>query len=93
MNSYVVIVVILTILIVVNAAENGNVKTEEHLSSGQQPFSGNVAVDEVVVESSLYIKPKPRLQFKRTRRSVWEKPINYISLLEHKRTKRGINDH
>ncbi|KAI9587188.1 uncharacterized protein ACN427_003590 isoform 1-T1 [Glossina fuscipes fuscipes] len=94
MNSYIIIAVILTISIVVNATENGNVKTEQNLSNGQQPLSGNVAVDEVVVQSSLYIKPKPRLQFRRTRRSnVLEKSINYISLLEHKRTKRGMNNH
>ncbi|KAI8122359.1 hypothetical protein CVS40_6763 [Lucilia cuprina] len=55
--------------------------------------SNGVAVDEVVVESSLYIKPKQqRPQLRRVRRSIFDN-FNLKSLIEHKRVKRQFNEY
>ena len=51
--------------------------------------TNGAAVDEVVVQSSLHIKPKQqRLQLRRVRRSILGVLDNRKSLLEHKRVKR-----
>lgn len=51
--------------------------------------AGNIAVDEVVVESSLYIKPKPRPQLRRTRNAIFaEFNNNIVPLILHRRVKR-----
>lgn len=55
--------------------------------------SNGVAVDEVVVESSLYIKPKQRPQLRRVRRSILSDLDNLKSLVEHRRVKRQFGEY
>ncbi|KAM7359181.1 uncharacterized protein ACRADG_003876 isoform 2-T3 [Cochliomyia hominivorax] len=68
-----------------------NVGNQENTQQNVQLPSSGVAVDEVVVESSLYIKPKQqRPQLRRVRRSILNdlNNFNLKTLVEHKRVKR-----
>lgn len=66
-----------------------NVVSEDNTPSAPLPING-AAVDEVLVESSLYIKPKTNLrpQVRRVRSIPFAMPLNSVSLLEHVRVKR-----
>ncbi|XP_054733113.1 uncharacterized protein LOC129241018 [Anastrepha obliqua] len=72
-----------------SSASSLNVVSEDNIASAPLPANG-AAVDEVVVESSLYIKPKANLrpQVRRVRSIPFEMPLNSASLLEHVRVKR-----
>ncbi|XP_011190627.1 uncharacterized protein LOC105217338 [Zeugodacus cucurbitae] len=67
-----------------------NVVSEDNTPSAPLPING-AAVDEVLVESSLRIKPKANLrgQARRVRSIPFEMPLNSASLLEHVRVKRA----
>lgn len=71
------------------AASSLNVVSEDNTPSAPLPING-AAVDEVLVESSLYIKPKTNLkpQVRRVRSIPFAMPLNSASLLEHVRVKR-----
>ncbi|XP_067644681.1 uncharacterized protein [Eurosta solidaginis] len=65
-----------------------NVVSEDNMPSA--PLPNGAAVDEVVVESSLYIKPKVNMrpQVRRVRSIPFDMPLTSASLLEHIRVKR-----
>ncbi|CAD7005235.1 uncharacterized protein LOC101457601 [Ceratitis capitata] len=71
------------------SASSLSVVSEDNVPSAPLPASG-AAVDEVVVHSSLYIKPKANLrpQVRRVRSLPFAMPLNSVSLLEHVRVKR-----
>lgn len=85
----------LTPLLAAPVANNvSNVSEQENSPSAPLPSNG-AAVDEVVVESSLYIKPKAKPSFRRTIRSIHPAALHVSnvnallsSLVEHKRVKR-----
>ncbi|XP_014097407.1 uncharacterized protein [Bactrocera oleae] len=70
-------------------ASSLNVVSEDNTRSAPLPING-AAVDEVLVESSLYIKPKSNMrpQVRRVRSIPYAMPLNSASLLEHVRVKR-----
>ncbi|XP_037814858.1 uncharacterized protein LOC119605676 [Lucilia sericata] len=88
------LLIALSIFIAVNlSVADLNVVNQENTPQNTQLPSNGVAVDEVVVESSLYIKPKQqRPQLRRVRRSIFDN-FNFKSLVEHKRVKRQFNDY
>ncbi|XP_061391131.1 uncharacterized protein LOC133326528 [Musca vetustissima] len=89
MKCFIVLLMFVAIngLAVVAAVDDSNIANQHNIQT--QPLPGNIAVDEVVVESSLYIKPKPRPQLRRTRSAIFaEFNNNLVPLILHRRVKR-----
>ncbi|XP_037933062.1 uncharacterized protein LOC119667808 [Teleopsis dalmanni] len=84
MNIFVKLALITLIAATAKAAHLSVISQDENVPSAPLPSTG-AAVDEVVVESSLYIKPKPKPNVRRIR-SIPN--IELASLIEHKRVKR-----
>ncbi|XP_036326420.1 uncharacterized protein LOC118739286 [Rhagoletis pomonella] len=89
LNMNFLITAVLTLIATHGSASSLNVVSDDSIASAPLPATG-AAVDEVVVESSLYIKPKTNLkpQVRRVRSIPFDMPLNDASLLEHVRVKR-----
>ncbi|XP_075162322.1 uncharacterized protein LOC142234992 [Haematobia irritans] len=88
MNLWLIFYIFGLITLIEGTGDNSNVSNRHNIQTESLP-TGGIAVDEVVVESSLYIKPKPRSQLRRTRNAVFGEFSNSLApLILHRRVKR-----
>ncbi|XP_013114655.1 uncharacterized protein LOC106092364 isoform X2 [Stomoxys calcitrans] len=87
MKVFIVLFIFIGINLIEAEGDDSNIASQHNIQT--QSLPGNIAVDEVVVESSLYIKPKPQPQLRRTRNAVFGEFSNsLLPLVLHRRVKR-----
>ncbi|XP_073837770.1 uncharacterized protein [Musca autumnalis] len=90
MKCFIVLLIFVAINRIAAEGDDSNIANQHNIQT--QSLPGNIAVDEVVVESSLYIKPKPRPQLRRTRSAIFPEFNSYLVPLNfHRRVKRQFH--